>query len=478
MIGDFFYGGPAGLRGYREVDRLLVIANDLDVPLVLPPANSPLALTEGGPVGIYETSVSSVQQLQQLLRDGTPLPPANLVGTILDNRTMTTALTITEIQSLLASTPGVAYDIVPLIPPPASYQNAVDTEFQLRNAAGGNTVYDNAASGALLQGGADTLVGGEDFDAFYYYSYVLAIEARSPSAGLGGVGRLKVAEGNSPLPRDRVFFRYGYFNGVPLSAAGVDVNRFVPGFEKTCLDGRVSVEMRFPFASSVDSAMTFDGSGITNSDAVEFGNLATYIKLLLYSTNCLSLSGGLGVTSPTARDLDVRLADGTRLVRINNQSAHLQPFFGALFTPNDRFFAQGFLQVDIDANGNAVAVNSGNGLQRAGRLNDAAYLFADVGLGYWLYQSQCATLRGVAPTIELHYNQSLGSADYVTAGPLRVGNFAENVDALNLTVGSTFVLGDTTNLTVGYITSLSGGADQQTNGGLRVLLDCNPWACL
>jgi hypothetical protein len=61
----------------------------------------------------------------------------------------------------------------------------------------------------------------------------------------------------------------------------------------------------------------------------------------------------------------------------------------------------------------------------------------------------------------------------VTAGGLRVGHFGDNVETLNLTVGSTFAFGSSANLTVGYITPL-GSADRQLDGGLRVLFDYYP----
>jgi hypothetical protein len=100
-------------------------------------------------------------------------------------------------------------------------------------------------------------------------------------------------------------------------------------------------------------------------------------------------------------------------------------------------------------------------------------LFADIGLGYWLYRSCTSCLTGIAPTVELHYNTSLQPADNVTAGALQVGNFGDNVETLNLTVGSTLAFGDAANLTIGYITPL-GGADRQLDGGLRVLFDYYP----
>lgn len=470
MIGDFFNGYRAGGFGSFELDRLVVIANDLDVPGVLPPGGSMLTLTEPGPVGIFSSSVVNVQQLQQLLRAGSPVPPATSVASIADNATMTTTLTVSQIQSLLASTPQ-AYDIVPLVAPPATYDASVNAAFVARNSLTGITTYNSAGSGALLQGGADTLTGGEDFDAFYFYTYNLAINVPSPGAGLGPVGRLKVADGNSPLPQDRAYFRYGMFNGVPIAPGGVDLDRFTPGFERTFYDRMFSVEMRFPFAASLDSSMVAGPTGFAGHD-VEFGNIAINLKALLHATDRLALSGGLGITIPTANDINVRLPSGTPLLRVENESVHLQPFLAGLYTPNERFFAQGFLQLDIDPNGNALLVNSGTGLTPIGNLQDSTYLFADLGVGYWVHQSSTSCLTGIAPTVELHYNTSLQTADNITAGGITIGNFGNNVESLNLTAGATFAFGDATHLTAGYVTPL--GADRQLDSGFRVLIDYAP----
>lgn len=53
------------------------------------------------------------------------------------------------------------------------------------------------------------------------------------------IGRLKLTENTSPIPQDRVFVNYSYFDDTPLFPGGVNVNRVAPGFEKTFLDGNV-----------------------------------------------------------------------------------------------------------------------------------------------------------------------------------------------------------------------------------------------
>ncbi len=91
MIGDFFPGYTGGARQTTLLDRLLVVADDMDAPGTLPGTNQRLTITEPGPVGIFRTSVNSVQELQALLRTGQMLPGATQVGSIDANATLTTA---------------------------------------------------------------------------------------------------------------------------------------------------------------------------------------------------------------------------------------------------------------------------------------------------------------------------------------------------------------------------------------------------
>lgn len=154
-----------------------------------------------------------------------------------------------------------------------------------------------------------------------------------PNPGAAGaiVGREKIADNGSPLPRDRVFFNYSCFDNVPLAPGGVDVNRFTPGFEKTFFDGMTSIEMRFPFATTLNSNFLLDG--FTNDDELEFGNLMIYTKALLYSSPTTAIGSGLGISVPTADDLNVGLTDGTTLVRVQNESVHLLPYIGGIHAP-------------------------------------------------------------------------------------------------------------------------------------------------
>ena len=299
------------------------------------------------------------------------------------------------------------------------------------------------------------------------------VDLPSPSAGGGVVGRTKIADNTSPIPRDRLLFNYSYFDGVPLFPGGVNVNRFTPGFEKTFLDGQMSFEMKIPMATTLDSTLV--QGGVTNTSHGEFGNMAMTVKGLVLRREKFAFSGGLMVVVPTADDTLLVLPDGTPLIAIRNRSTHVAPFIGWLWTPNERFFAQGFLQWDVGANDNPVWINQQQGgeLAPVGNLHDATFQYLDFGIGSWLYRgdSQYRRMTGLAWTAELHWNKTLQPTDVVEAGDFRVGDFCDNIDAFNLTVGVHVELFDKTTITAGYTCPLNGGADRDFNGEFRLMLN-------
>jgi hypothetical protein len=302
--------------------------------------------------------------------------------------------------------------------------------------------------------------------------------AAAPGAN---VGRLKLAENSSPLPRDRVYINYSYFNNTPLSQGGVNVNRVTPGFEKTFLDGKASFEFRAPFASTLDSDI-FD-SGTTNTSDAQFGNITMYLKALLWSNETFAASSGLGVTAPTANDFTIRDSlTGRTLVNVDNESVHLLPFLGFVATPTERLFFQGIAQFDVDVNPNLVSATSfaqglptGN-LYDLDRGHDKTFAFVSLSTGYWVYlnENRNAWITGVAPMAEYHLNQSLSDGDHiqgVAGNTLWDFGTPSGFSQSNAVLGLTTVLKDEATLTIGYATPLGGGGDQQFNGELRVFFN-------
>jgi hypothetical protein len=471
MIGDFFAGKPLKLSGDSTIDRLFVYANDLDVPNMLLSMGSSLSLSEPGPIGIYASSLTSVQDIQSLLRSAQPLPSTNLVGIINDNAVLTSVQSLAQIQNDLTST-SAPYDIILIVPPPGSYDSAVNSAFQSRNGSGGTMQYNSSASGAILQGGTDALLGGEDADAFYFYDYVVRLNTVLADSTSGGVGRMKIAEGGTVLPQDRFFFRHNYLTGVRYGNSRSELNRIVTGFERSMLDGLFSLELRAPFATDATTSSTIDNSSISNGEHTRFGNLTLNLKALLIERDAYALSCGLGIGLPSASDVTVNFADGTPVLRVANESVRLQPFLGALLTPNDKWFVQSFIQVDTAANGNTVSFNpNGNGLVAAGKLTDSTNLFLDIGLGYWLYRSDSKNgLTGIVPMLELHHNVAMQDPDVLTSGPYQVTNDNGATSLTNFVIGNTLEFSQRANLTTGYSAPIGGGSSRQYNGGLQVFL--------
>jgi hypothetical protein len=324
-------------------------------------------------------------------------------------------------------------------------------------------------AGGTLAGGTTTFGFNESFTSQFDVAYDVIL----PSPG-GMVGRLKIADDTSPMPRDRLIFDYNYFDGVPLSPGGVGVNRFTPGFEKTFCDGWMSFELKLPMATTLDSMIVQDG--LTNTSNGEFGNMLLTWKTLVVLREKWAISGGLSVAPPTADDVRVVAADGTPLAQVLNRATHLGPFLGVLWTPNDRWFAQGFLQYDVAANGNPVFVNPGLGtptLVNIGSIVDTTFQYVDLGVGYWAYRGndRFRRMTGWAFTSELHWNHSLQAADVVEGGNFRIGEAASVVETLNLTLGTHIELFDMTTITFAYGVPIGGGVDREFNGEFRLMVN-------
>lgn len=336
-----------------------------------------------------------------------------------------------------------------------------------------NSIEDAGPFDAVINSGKTIVTpNGDTVPVLQLQQEVVLDNVPSPSEG-GIVGRVKIGENTSPMPRDRIYFNYSYFNGVPLVSQGADVNRFTPGIEKTILDGTASIELRVPFASTIDSNIS--STGLTAGENLEFGNVSLTYKSLFYNDETFAFSGGLQLELPSGDPVNVNLANGTTIVRIKNQAVHLMPFVGALYTPDDRFFTQAFTQFDFAANGNDVLANLDmTDLRQVGTVQDASYVYLDWSAGYWAYLADdpSAFVTGIAPIFELHFNQSLQASDVVKApGNFQIGTNDRNRSVLNAVLGTTFQFGPSSALTMAYTTPIGGGNDQQFNGEFRLFFN-------
>lgn len=275
----------------------------------------------------------------------------------------------------------------------------------------------------------------------------------------GGFSRYtRISQNTSPIPMDRVFTNYNYLNSV---LNGTGTSQFMVGFERTFLDGNASVQVNIPLSSTLSSTQRLD-NGASATDA-ELGNISVWFKYLAYKSDNLALSAGLGVNTPTADDVVVysTLNSTTPLLRVRNESVMLNPFVGAVYRASDCFFVQNFTQVDIDTNGNPVAVGGSN----IGRLRSATLFSTGFGAGYVVYQNDdsCSMISRIVPMTEIHYTSDLGTGSTFTSAAGTVTSRTNNIDVLNLTAGTNISFGPNANLNVGVGVPVSGNTDRQYN---------------
>lgn len=341
----------------------------------------------------------------------------------------------------------------------------------------------NFIGDAFGSGGFQTQTVNATFSSFPFPVASIGLPGGSLGAAPGAnVGRSNLVENTSPLPRDRVYVNYSYFNNTPVFPGGVGVNRVTPGYEKTFFGGNASVEVRMPFANTINSTIYQDGQGnYFNSDGTQLGNLTTYVKGLLYRNETFAISSGLGFALPTAQNYNLKdTQTGSTLLHVTNQSVHLLPFIGGVYTPNQRFFAQSMLQFDFDTTGNSVQMqdfgNPTGQLYSMGRARDASWLFASVSTGYWVYRDFGSgnLITGIAPLVELHNNSTISSAQGVSgnvpSGPQSVGG-GPGTQLINGTVGLNILFRDQGSLILGYATPIAGTNDRQFDGEFRVVFN-------
>lgn len=255
----------------------------------------------------------------------------------------------------------------------------------------------------------------------------------------GGARRFK-NEQTRALPTDRLIFVYNHFHNAVevnshLGESDIDnVDQYTIGFEKTFGDGLWSLEMRMPFTG--DSDLAINGLGI-NSGHV--GNLAVTLKRLLYSDEQFAFAVGLAATAPTGSDTHINFNNGASGITVENDSVHLLPYFGAMWTPSENWFINGFAQVDVAANPNSISYfdTADGGFRLNGSITEQTLMYLDLSFGYWWYRSmEDDGLTGLASVLEFHYTTALNDAHSSNlANTFRVGNGINRIDVVNMTLG-------------------------------------------
>lgn len=284
------------------------------------------------------------------------------------------------------------------------------------------------------------------FNYLYTSGQNIFVNLPSPSGG-GLVGRNKYFENGSPIPQDRAYLFYNRIGGFQGLGSSFEINRFVLGFEKTFWDDRASAEVRIPFAGTANSDQ--EGGQDLAVDNAEFGNVGLAVKAVTYRSPNFLVSVGLGLSLPTANDSRMLIA-GVPVLVIENHTCIVQPMAGAVWAPNDRFYAQFGVQVDFAPSGNPVkALDAGGGLSRVGVLNDQAYAYFSAAAGYWIYDNPSGSLTGIALQGELNHDRSFGTHDAVVNGPITVADLSSDINFLTGSVGTILRFGESTHLSVG-----------------------------
>lgn len=336
--------------------------------------------------------------------------------------------------------------------------------------------------------GGSGLLFGEIVDLYDIYRKVVV-----PAPG-EMVGRLKIAENNNPIPRDRIVFDYTYFDQVGLTARDTHVHRMAPGFEKTFLHGNASIDVRLPFATTIGSdiptasAVLGPGnSGLTNTGNTEIGNVSITGKVLLARDEHSAIAIGLQTILPTADDVVVSdvANNNEELIRVESEAVHAMPFLAWQHRPDRRTFYQWYLQYDRQESSDRVFFR-GN---EVGDMEDADFIYVDFSMGYWLYQNMPRTrtvrhgnhvstaidgsrlLTGFAPRFELHYNRSIGGLDSQDLGPIQLGESVDKLETLNLTLGGTVMLGIDKEITLAWGTPLINRDDSDFHNEFRVMFN-------
>ena len=239
----------------------------------------------------------------------------------------------------------------------------------------------------------------------------------------------KMADNQSPRPQDRAFIAFNYFDDLRQASGSdlrqVKVYREFFGLEKTFFEGQASVGLRMPL-NTISARSSVPGQGGTSTGV---GDLTAFFKGILWEdrTSGSLLSAGLAVTPPTGPSNFAGASFAS-----SHLTTSLQPFVGFIANRGD-WFVQGFSGANIPTDSRIVMM-----------------YYNDIGAGYFLYRAgePDAFLSAVVPTLEVHVNTPLNHRA-TPAGP-------GTPYVVDLTFGSSFLLGSRAVLSAGVVTPVTG----------------------
>ena len=254
-------------------------------------------------------------------------------------------------------------------------------------------------------------------------------------AAVPSVRSFKIAEDESPVPLDRVYVDFNFFDNINRSVNerlgspvhNIEAYRETFGVEKTFLDGDASLGLRLPL-NTLTSESTTPGLGGTSTD---IGDLAIISKLVFcrdQQTGSL-LSGGLALTTPTGPS---HFAGSDTFLPIHTWL--LTPYVGYRWN-EESWYVQGFLSLDVPTG------------------NDVTLLHNDIQIGYYLLRNkdEDAILTGITPQFEVHVNDPLDHR-----GALNLSDPLGTPDWIDLTAAVTFEMCHTSTLALGFVTPVTG----------------------
>jgi hypothetical protein len=202
-------------------------------------------------------------------------------------------------------------------------------------------------------------------------------------------------------------------------------------------------------------------------------------KQMLLQREKFAASVGLGVVFPSGPDWKIVDGVGT-LVQVWNQSVHLDPFIGALWTPTDRLFFLFFGQLDFDTTGQSVFMRTSpgvNSLAYVGNFAEQNLAMFDISVGYRLYQNPNGRyLTGIIPMAEIHYTTTIQDMDFVEGNVGAIGADATGTgtgrrDIVNLTGGVHLQLGPLADLTIAGVLPVTTGLSREFDSEIIVQFD-------
>jgi hypothetical protein len=364
------------------------------------------------------------------------------------------------------------------------------------------------------------MIGDTGAGSCISYGSFLDVELGHPTLACG---RLNVAEANTPLPIDRLYYSYRHFaNATPTRvfqySEDFDVDRHTLAGERTFFNEMMSMEIRVPieyrlnsqsgtyavnaFDQTIAAPAGFDPIfGFGSDRQAELGNVSMIFKALLMERRNFAMSVGLGVTLPTAKDVTydatideyITFQQAPFLARYaiqlssiaTNETVYLAPYSAWIYQPNERFFHQGFLQIETPANDSFFLIDGGglaafdtnnNGIVSNNfpdpgdtqygfitpfpvgftKLQPQTLMRLNLGWGYVLSENARANwIQKLTGLFEVHYTSTLNDATFGTVqlitlsgssitglDTITVGNKNNRVDIVNLTTGVTANMGN------------------------------------